>query len=226
MENITALFIFEALGRPPEHIKQALEGVVERLGKIKGVEVTSKTIHEPKLIEDEKAKGKNLHTTFAEVEAKVDKLNLLFSIVVNMLPASVEIIKPDRLVLKNFDLSSVLGELALNIHRYDDIAKSIMIERKKMIVIIRKMENKIKELGGTLEDFGVKEEVINTGESQEEQKEEKLKEEDKKEKEEKQGEEDKKEKEDKKGEKQGEDNQEKEIDEENKEEKKQEAEKS
>jgi len=151
MENIRALFIFEVLGRPPEHIKQALEKVVEKLGEVKGVDIKRKDFHEPKLIDDEKAKAKGFYTAFAEVEADVETLNLVFGIVVNMLPAHVEILKPDELRLKNFDLSAVLGELALKIHRYDDIAKAVMIERDKMIKTMKKMEDKIKELGGDLD---------------------------------------------------------------------------
>jgi len=176
--GIRVLLIFEVLGRPPEHIKQALEKVIETLGEIKGLKIIRKEFHEPKLIDDEKAKAKNLYTAFAEVEADVETLNLVFGIVVKMLPAHVEILKPDELRLKNFDLSSVLGELAMNIHRYDDIAKAIMMERNKMIENIKKMEDKIKELGGNL-DFLKPEENKKEGKKKEDKENKKKEKEDK-----------------------------------------------
>ena len=42
--KIRALFIFEILGRPPEHIKKTLEEFVHKLGQQKGVEIDRKEI--------------------------------------------------------------------------------------------------------------------------------------------------------------------------------------
>ena len=51
-QKIRVLLIFEILGRPPEHIKKSLDEFVSTLGDKKGIEIVSKTIHEPKPIED------------------------------------------------------------------------------------------------------------------------------------------------------------------------------
>jgi len=60
--------IFESIGRPPEHIKEALENLVNEIDKEKSVKVTSRKINEPILMKDQK----DFYTTFAEVEVEVD----------------------------------------------------------------------------------------------------------------------------------------------------------
>lgn len=150
VKNITALFIFEALGRPADHLKGALESVIEVLNKQEGVKVNSSKVHEPKpLSENEKfkdvANAVDLFSTFAEVEVEVDNINLLFTIVTNMLPANVEIIEPEEFRLKNFDLTAILSDLTMKIHQYDEIAKASLFERKNLTKEIEELKKKIKQ---------------------------------------------------------------------------------
>lgn len=149
IDKIRALFIFEMLGRPAEHIKEALEGLVDNLGNQKGIEINRRKVHEPKTAEKDGKEIKNLFTTFAEVELTADNLNLIFAVVTNMLPANVEIIEPDELRLKNFDLSSALSELAIKLHRYDEVAKALAIERRNIMNHIKILDDKIAELEKT-----------------------------------------------------------------------------
>ena len=114
-DKIKALFVFEVMGRPPEHLKEALENHVKTLGENKGIEITRKEIHEPKPVEKEGAEG--LFTTFAEVEVVVDNVNLIFEITLNMLPAHAEILEPADIKLKNFDLSGVISNLSIKLHK-------------------------------------------------------------------------------------------------------------
>jgi len=152
LEKIKALFIFEMLGRPPEHIKETLGKLIEKLGKQKGIEVTKKTIHEPKKLEEEDKKekrideGKEIFTTFAEVEIIADSINLILLIVLNMLPAHVEIINPSELNFKNFELSSLLNELTIKIHKYDEVAKVLVIDRNNIFNKLQETEQRIREL--------------------------------------------------------------------------------
>lgn len=146
--KIKALFIFEVMGRPPEHLKVSLEEYLKKLGENKGIRVTRKEIHEPKPIEKEGAEG--LFTTFAEVEVVVDNLNLIFEITLNMLPAHAEIIEPDNIILKNFDLSGVISNLSIRLHKYDEIAKTITIERNILIKKLQEMQERVNNLEGSV----------------------------------------------------------------------------
>ena len=151
--KIKTSIIFEIIGRPPENIIKVLkEDVIKNMNKEEGIEVTKETIHEPKLIKDQK----DLYTTFAEVEIEADDLNLIFMIVVNMLPANIEIIEPTLIRITNFDLSQTLSELTIKLHRYDEVAKALTMERYALIGKLKEMQKKIKELELKIED---KEEV-------------------------------------------------------------------
>jgi hypothetical protein len=140
-EKIKAMFIFEILGRPPEYVKQSLEEHILDLEKIEGVKILNKKIHEPKelntdkLVKNkklEKEDSKDLYTSFAEVELTANNLILLFSVTFRLLPSHVEIISPDELRLKNFDLNSIISELAIKLHRYDEVAKILTIENQSL----------------------------------------------------------------------------------------------
>ncbi|MAG02007.1 hypothetical protein CMI42_01610 [Candidatus Pacearchaeota archaeon] len=148
-DKIKALFIFEILGRPKEHIKISLEQLIDRIGENKGVEIVNGKVHEPHLLDkDKNPSDKEIFSTFAEVEMEVDNLSLLFAIILNTLPSNIEILEPSELRLKNFDLTAVLSDLAVKLHKYDEIAKGMAMEKSQMLNIMREMNNKIVELGG------------------------------------------------------------------------------
>jgi hypothetical protein len=146
MAEIKAMFIFEAMGKPPEHIAKALGEVVDKLNELKGIRVDKKKIHEAKPIEEEGAEG--IFTTFAEVEVTADDLNSALNIVLHTLPSHVEILEPRELKFKNFDLSSTLSTLSTRLHKYDEIAKTSIIEKNILIGMLKKAKGKIEELGG------------------------------------------------------------------------------
>lgn len=149
-EKIKSLFIFEIMGRPPEHIKKSLGELIYNLGKQKGIQIIRKEIHEPKKLEENKKvkviSGDDFFTTFAEVELIADNIDLVYAIVLNMLPAHIEITEPSEYRFSNFELSSMLTDLAVKIHKYDEIAKVLMIERKNFLDKLRDSENRIREL--------------------------------------------------------------------------------
>ena len=145
-EDIKALFIFEIMGRPLKHIKATLGNLIDKLGEQKGINIIRKEIREPKPVEKEGVENKNLFTTFAEVELIADNLSLIFDIALNMLPSHVEILAPKELKFKNFDLSSVVSNLCLRIHRYDELAKISLMEKNSLISQLNQAQEKIDNL--------------------------------------------------------------------------------
>jgi len=142
-KNIKAMFIFEILGKPPEHVKKTLKKLVDKLGEIYGIKINNKKIHEPKLIEKKGAEG--IFTSFAEVEVLSDDINSIINLIFYGMPSHVEIIEPEELSFKNFDLSGLLSALTIKLHRYDEIAKTLSMERNILI-------NKLNELQGKTEE--------------------------------------------------------------------------
>ena len=160
MTKIRALFIFEMLGRPATHIKESLEKLIEQLGKQKGIEIVRKEIHEPKIVQDKVNQinekkldnEKELFTTFAEAEIIVDNFNLMISIILNMLPSHVEILSPNEINFKNFELSSLLTDLTIKIHKYDEVAKVLMLDRNNIFNKLKESEQRIRELEREIKD--------------------------------------------------------------------------
>jgi hypothetical protein len=143
-DKIRTRFIFEILGRPPEHIKVTLSQFIDKIEEIKGVKVEERKVHEPKLIEDGKHNG--LYSTFAEVELTTDTLAVIIDIVLQMLPSHVEILEPTELKFQNFNLSSLLSNLTIKIHKYDEIAKATLIKNNILTKQLEELQAKIKKL--------------------------------------------------------------------------------
>jgi len=143
-DKIRAMFIFEILGRPSEHIKETMSQLIDKLAELPGIEIDKKTVHEPKPVKEENADQKEnasgLFTTFAEVEILGKDINSLITVVFYAMPSHVEIIEPEEIRFKNFEMGGLLSDLTVKMHRYDEIAKALMIERNMLI-------GKLKELG-------------------------------------------------------------------------------
>mgnify|MGYP001589599806 CR=1 FL=1 len=140
-EKIKAVYIYEILGRPPEHIKETLGQFIDKLGEIKGVKLLGKKIHEPHAIEDKDSK--DIYTTFGEAELEIDDINIAFAIVFHMLPANIEVLEPSEIRLRNFEMGSLLTELAVRIHKYDEIAKGLTLENNILKNKLMEIEQRI-----------------------------------------------------------------------------------
>lgn len=125
MVKIKVNIILEILGRPKEHIKEALTTLVTRLGSEKGVRLVDKNIHEPTEVKD----SKDLYTTFAEVSLELDSLGLLLGILLAYMPAHIEIAEPENINLTNYELNDLSNDIIRRMHDYDAIVKKALIER-------------------------------------------------------------------------------------------------
>ncbi len=132
MPDIQAQFIIEILGRPAEHIKQALQKLLENLNTEKGVSVLEKTIHEPRQIE-----GKDIYTAFADITLEVDKPSNLLYLVFAYMPSHIEIIAPEATTLAKADFSELANGITSRLHQYDAIAKKMLAERE---ILLKKLQ--------------------------------------------------------------------------------------
>ena len=136
-EKVRAIMIVEIAGRPPEHIKQALESHVGQLEKIKNIRCISQSISEPKKLEAEQ----EIYTCFAEVEVEAETLLNLIHLVFDFMPSSIEIIEPTELKFNMADATSLMNTLAGRLHRYDEIAKIAQIKIQQMAAQIQQAQS-------------------------------------------------------------------------------------
>lgn len=132
---VQAIIIIEILGRPADYVKESIEKAVETIGREKGVEIVKKEIHPAKEIEGQK----DVFSTFAEIELLTENYKRLVEIVFTYFPVSIEIIEPQELRWKREDASLFLNDLISRIHKYDTIAKTIILQNAAL-------KNQLKEL--------------------------------------------------------------------------------
>ncbi len=140
--KVNAVIILDIIGRPPEHLVESLEMIIENIGKEKGVTIKSKQIKEPVLMKDQK----NFYTTFAEIEVEVDEILYLTILMFKYMPAHIEIISPEIIALSNSGFNDILNELVRRLHGYDELARVMQVEKQVLL-------KKIQELGGDLNEL-------------------------------------------------------------------------
>ncbi|HLA23320.1 MAG TPA: hypothetical protein VJZ93_02180 [Candidatus Nanoarchaeia archaeon] len=136
-KGIQAVMIIEVIGRPPKHLTETLEKIINEIDKEKGVRVMSKKINEPELMKDQK----DFYMNFAEVEVEVEDVLHIVILMFKYMPAHIEIVYPEAIVLNNNGWNDILNEVSRRLHGYDEIAR--VVSNEKMI-----LEKKLLELMG------------------------------------------------------------------------------
>lgn len=136
--NVRAAIILDVIGKPPEHLIESLERIIDEIDKEKGITVKTKEIKVPTLMKDQK----NFYTTFAEIEVEVEDILYLTILLFKYMPAHIEIISPENIVLTNNGLNDILNELIRRLHGYDEIARILQAEKAVMLKKIREITGK------------------------------------------------------------------------------------
>lgn len=140
-DKIKAMMIFEVIGRPPEHLTETLNQIIDAVSKEKGVKITERKVNEAVLMKDQK----DFYTNFAEIEVEIEELFHLIMLMFKYMPTHVDVIEPENLKLTNNNLNEVLNELGRKLHQYDEVARILQIEKsvleKKLREVLPK-ENK------------------------------------------------------------------------------------
>jgi hypothetical protein len=144
MQKVKANIIIELMGRPKEHLKEALKTLVVKMGSEKGVRLIDKRYHSPKAMK----KTDNLFVSFAEINMEFDSLEYFFAIIMGYMPSNVEIYEPERFKLNTHELNSFSNYIVSKLHRYDELAKRALVERD----ILLKQLQYIKS-GGKIENL-------------------------------------------------------------------------
>ncbi len=139
---IYSTIILEILGRPPEHLVETLEEIIKKINEEKGVKVINKKVNEPIKIEE----NKEFYSTFAEVELEVESILYLAMVVFKYMPANVEVISPENIVLTNNGWTEILSELTRRLHGYEELARMIGLENAKMQEKYKEALKKVKEI--------------------------------------------------------------------------------
>jgi hypothetical protein len=139
MEKIKAIMILEILGRPADYVKESAFVLVDSLGKEKGIKILKRSVADSKKVE-----GKEMFSTFAEIEVETENILVLFDIMFRYMPAHIEILEPTDMRMESADLDAMLSNLIFKLHRYDELAKILTIEKQ---ILTQQVMHMRKQLG-------------------------------------------------------------------------------
>ena len=166
--HIRCRTIIEVLGKPKEYVENAIKDYTEHIKEDSGLAILNQDYSEIK------EQGK-LWSKFVELELVIKGTKKLIAFCFEYMPSSLEILKPENLILTNAELANFLNDLQARLHSVDMVVKqlnailhnSILIclkvsrlnleqlskitgvERKELEIFVEKLlkENKIKKEG-------------------------------------------------------------------------------
>lgn len=127
--------IIEILGSPKEHVEETLKKYTEGIKKDPELSVLNLQIHPVEPVE------KDMFSTFAEIEMVLKGMPKLLGFCFDYMPSSIEIIKPERMVVLDRHLSGFLNDLQARLHNVDSIIKRLRLENS---FLKRNLSNTIK----------------------------------------------------------------------------------
>jgi len=134
-EKIQALVVLEILGKPADHVTETLKKIIDEIGEEKGVEIKEKKVNEPVPLKNKR----EFFTNFAEIEVELDSIRQLVLLMFKYMPAHINILSPENLLVTNNDLEELLNELVRRLHGYDEVTRIVQLEKKLL-------ERKLKSL--------------------------------------------------------------------------------
>lgn len=121
-ELIRCRAILEVLGKPKEHVEETVKLLVEKVRENPEISILSEKYAEMK------QEGKTMFSTFVELEMIIKGITVLTGFCFDFMPSSIEIEKPEELVIKNRDISNIYNDLQAKLHNVDMVAKTLKAE--------------------------------------------------------------------------------------------------
>ena len=116
MGDILIHAVLEIAGSPKEFVEQTMNGMIDLMETKDYFEIKKKEVMPAE--ENEK-----MWNTFAEVEVEFTKIKDLFKFCFEFMPSNIEIERPPSLKVRREDLSELLGDLTLTLHKQDMVVK-------------------------------------------------------------------------------------------------------
>ena len=127
MEKIHCRALIEVLGKPKEHVENALRGYLEKLKGDERYKVSSL-----ELVEAKKQEDAELWAAFAELEFSIEKIEHLSLFCFEYMPSSIDVVSPKELTFKEREFSHFLSDLQSRLHQVDLVAKQVNMQNQKL----------------------------------------------------------------------------------------------
>ena len=114
--HIRCRTIIEVLGKPKEHVEKAIKDYIEHIKEDSELVALNEDYSEAE------ERGK-LWSKFVELELVVKGTKKLISFCFEYMPSSIEVLKPEHLIMTNPELSNFLNDLQARLHSVDMVVK-------------------------------------------------------------------------------------------------------
>ncbi|MBU0461824.1 MAG: hypothetical protein KJ574_04520 [Nanoarchaeota archaeon] len=119
--------ILEVAGSPKDHVEKAMMLLVDKLEE---KDYISELVSEEVLEAKEHEKYKNLFTAIAELELWIKKPEDLIDLAFDFMPASIELVEPEKPQITNKVFTAFLNELMANLHKSDMTVKNLSAQKQ------------------------------------------------------------------------------------------------
>ncbi|MBS3096203.1 hypothetical protein J4480_02075 [Candidatus Woesearchaeota archaeon] len=119
--HIRCRTIIEVLGKPKEHVENAIKEYIDHIKEDSDLVVLNEDYS------DAKEQGK-LWSKFVELEIVIKGTKKLISFCFEYMPSSIEVVKPEHLIMANSELSNFLNDLQARLHSVDMAVKNMKAE--------------------------------------------------------------------------------------------------
>ena len=123
---LQAIVTFEVVGSPKDYVEKALTNHLTKIKGDKEIIILSEHIEPPE--EQDK-----FWSTFAEVEMLVKGLEKFTWLCMNFMPASIEIMAPEELIIKGRQITGWINDLLAKMHEIASKSKQIDQQNKLML---------------------------------------------------------------------------------------------
>ena len=119
--HIRCRTIIEVLGKPKEYVEDSLKQYIEHIKKDSELVVLNEEYSEI-------GEQGNLWSKFVELDIVIKGTKKLISFCFEYMPSSIEVMKPEHLIITNAGLSNFLNDLQARLHDVDMIVKKLKAE--------------------------------------------------------------------------------------------------
>ena len=119
--HIRCKTIIEVLGKPKEHVETAIKEYIEHIKEDSELVILNEDYSKAK------EQGK-LWSKFVELDLVIKGTKKLISFCFEYMPSSIEVVKPEHLIMANPELSNFLNDLQAKLHSVDMVVKQLKAE--------------------------------------------------------------------------------------------------
>lgn len=119
--HIRCKTIIEVLGKPKEYVEDSMKQYIEHIKQDSELVILNEDHSEAK------EQGR-LWSKFVEIDLVIKGTKKLITFCFEYMPSSLEVIKPEKLIMSNSEISNFLNDLQARLHNVDMIVKQLKAE--------------------------------------------------------------------------------------------------